>query len=67
MRLIVRVETHPMAGPEGDRIRYVAVCATDGCKWRSHRQAVKVAAEDEARYHRGWHRRQIAEGGGTDA
>jgi len=61
-RVVVRVEAHPMAGeyapyPGTDRTRYIAVCATEGCRWRSRYQVVKVAAQDEAKYHREHHRR----------
>lgn len=62
MRLIVRVEAHPMAGPPGDRTRYIAICATGDCRWRSRYQVVKVAAEDLARYHRVEHRLKIRKG-----
>lgn len=62
-RVVVRVEEHPMAGPPGDRTRYLAVCGTEGCTWRSRHQVVKVAAQDEARYHREHHRRVNAQAG----
>ncbi len=62
-RIVVRVEEHPLAGPGSetdpvDRRRFIAVCATDDCSWRSPYQVVKIAAQDEARYHREEHRRQ---------
>jgi hypothetical protein len=47
--VVVKVE------PDGDGWR--AVCHTGPlCQWRSRRQVVKVAAEDEARWHRQTHR-----------
>lgn len=63
-RVVVRVEEHPMAGPGSatdptvDRRRWIAICATDDCGWKSPYQVVKVAAQDEARWHREHHRRQ---------
>lgn len=60
-RVVVRVEEHPMAGPVGDRIRWIAVCATTGCTWRSRYQVVKTAAFEEARWHRDHHRTQGAD------
>lgn len=64
-RTVVRVEEHPLAGPGSDdgtvdRRRYIAVCATGTCVWKSRYQVVKVAAEDEARWHREQHRREVA-------
>lgn len=51
--------------PVGDR--HEAVCHTRGCTegadstpWRSPLHVVKVAAEDDARNHRQWHRSQQA-------
>ena len=60
-RIVVRVELHPLAGrmPNGAAgPAHVAVCKTGDCTWRSRPQVVKVAAEDEARYHREHHRRE---------
>lgn len=63
MRVVVRVEEHPLAGPGSDhppfpdRRRWIAVCGTGDCTWKSPYQAVKVAAQDEARWHRQQHQR----------
>ena len=55
-RVVVRVETHPLAGPPEDRTRFIALCATGACTWRSSYQHVKAAAEEQARWHRDTHR-----------
>ena len=62
-RVVVKVELHPLAGanPDGSAgPAHVAVCRTGNCTWRSRPQVVKVAAEDEARWHREQHRREVA-------
>lgn len=55
-RVVVKVAQNPHS------LLWRAVCHTEStsgqpCRWTSNVQVVKVAAEDEARYHREAHRR----------
>ena len=49
-RIVVKVEPR-------DPGRFQAVCRTESCTWTSPVHAMKVGAEDEARWHRESHRR----------
>lgn len=56
-RIVVRVAQDPHS------LLWQAVCASEEatgrpCTWTSRPQVVKVAAQDEARWHRESHRRQ---------
>ena len=44
---------------------YGAHCQVPGCGWKAHRNRVKVAVSDEARWHREAHRRAAAQGGAS--
>lgn len=55
----VVVELHPMAGPEGARERHVVICRVPGCDFGRVYHVVKVAANEEARWHRNAHRAAV--------
>jgi hypothetical protein len=52
-RIVVRVTQNPHS------LLWTAECEVDRCQWRSRPQVVKVAAQDEARYHREQHRAAV--------